>query len=190
MATATANSPARGELIDRARQLIPALRDRAIKTAPAPATGEEWRRRPSARAIESLSFRARSSGEALTPPTLTAQDYLSLVRSRDFESLEKAWQDALADPGTIGNYRQTIEELCNSDSLGIALDLATQMVEACETTDKVTLVKITAFREQYGSEFYLCFIAPEDVLDDVSIHTYDEASTTTDARTLISRLAD
>jgi hypothetical protein len=66
----------------------------------------------------------------------------------------------------------------------------TVVVEACEAADKVTLVKITAFRAQYGSEFYLCFIAPEDVLDDVSIHTYDEASTTTDARTLVSRLAD
>jgi pyruvate/2-oxoglutarate dehydrogenase complex dihydrolipoamide acyltransferase (E2) component len=66
----------------------------------------------------------------------------------------------------------------------------TVVVEACESTDKVTLTKITAFRAQYGAEFYLCFIAPEDVLDEVSIRAYDEASTTTDARTLVSRLAE
>ncbi len=50
--------------------------------------------------------------------------------------------------------------------------------------------KIAAFRRQYGAEFYVCFIAPEELLDEVPMSSYDEASSTVDMHTLISRLAD
>lgn len=50
--------------------------------------------------------------------------------------------------------------------------------------------KIAAFRRQYGAEFYVCFIAPEEVLDEVPMSAYDESSSTVDMHTLISRLAD
>lgn len=66
----------------------------------------------------------------------------------------------------------------------------TVVIEACEELDGYPLDKVVAFRSRYGIEFYIYFVAPEEVLDDVPVQAYDESSTTTDARTLISRLAD
>ena len=50
--------------------------------------------------------------------------------------------------------------------------------------------KIKAFRRQYGIEFYVIFVAPEEVLEDVPIEIYDESCTTNDVGTLINRLTD
>lgn len=66
----------------------------------------------------------------------------------------------------------------------------TVVVEAAERCNDEALPKIRAFRKQYGLEFYVCFVAPEDVLDAVHLDTYDEAAATTDVHTLVSRLAD
>lgn len=66
----------------------------------------------------------------------------------------------------------------------------TVVVETAERATDESLPKIKAFRKQYGLEFYVCFVAPEDVLDTVHFDTYDEAATTTDVHTLVSRLAD
>lgn len=66
----------------------------------------------------------------------------------------------------------------------------TVVIEAADRIDEGTLTKIRAFRRQYGSEFYLCMIAPEDVLDEIPISAYDESSTTEFAQNLVSRLAD
>lgn len=64
------------------------------------------------------------------------------------------------------------------------------VIETATDIAETPLEKISAFRQQYGSEFYFCFIAPEEVLDEIPISAYDEASSTVDMHTLISRLAD
>ncbi len=64
------------------------------------------------------------------------------------------------------------------------------VVECAEDTENPILGKVVAFRRQYGQEYYVIFVAPDDVLDEVELATYDEACTTTDVNTLISRLAE
>ena len=66
----------------------------------------------------------------------------------------------------------------------------TVVIEAAEEIDKGTIEKIRAFRREYGVEFYVCMIAPEEILDDIPISAYDEASATEFAHNLVSRLAD
>lgn len=66
----------------------------------------------------------------------------------------------------------------------------TVVIEAMATADKTLLEKIQAFRKQYGSEFYVTFIAPEETLDEISVLAYDESCATTDLNTLIGRLAE
>ena len=64
------------------------------------------------------------------------------------------------------------------------------VVEAAEDTKNPILAKIVAFRRQYGQEYYVIFVGPDEVLDDVPLATYDEACAETDINTLISRLAE
>ena len=66
----------------------------------------------------------------------------------------------------------------------------TVVVEAAETADPGLLEKIKSFRSQYGPEFYVIFIAPEESIDDIPILAYDESCTTTDVHTLVSRLSE
>jgi len=66
----------------------------------------------------------------------------------------------------------------------------TVVIECAEELDNGVLTKIKAFREKYGPEFYLIFVAPEDIVDLIPRACYDEHSTTTDMGTLINRLAD
>ena len=66
----------------------------------------------------------------------------------------------------------------------------TVVIEASSETKNPVLGKIRAFREQYGVEFYMIFVAPEEVLDEMSVELYDESCTTNDVGTLINRLAD
>lgn len=66
----------------------------------------------------------------------------------------------------------------------------TVVIEAADERDTLTLGKIAAFREQMGTEFYVIFVAPEEVIDDIPLATYDESCTTTDLDTLVGRLSD
>jgi len=64
------------------------------------------------------------------------------------------------------------------------------VIETAANIKDAPLEKISAFRRQYGSEFYFCFIAPEEVLNEIPLGAYDESSSTVEMHTLISRLAD
>lgn len=64
------------------------------------------------------------------------------------------------------------------------------VVEACEDATSPILKKISAFRGQYGQEFYVILVAPDEVLDDAPVSAYDESCSATGMSTLISRLAE
>ncbi len=64
------------------------------------------------------------------------------------------------------------------------------VVEACEDATSPILKKISAFRGQYGQEFYVILVAPDEVLDDAPVSAYDESCSATSMSTLISRLAE
>ena len=64
------------------------------------------------------------------------------------------------------------------------------VVEACEDATSSILKKISAFRTQYGQEFYVILVAPDEVLDDAPVSAYDESCSATSMSTLISRLAE
>jgi hypothetical protein len=66
----------------------------------------------------------------------------------------------------------------------------TVVIECADEIEPSILAKIVAFREKFKSEFYVIFIAPEEVLDLIPLAAYDESSVTTDLGTLINRLAD
>lgn len=64
------------------------------------------------------------------------------------------------------------------------------VVEACEDATSPILKKISAFRAQYGQEFYVILVAPDEVLDDAPVSAHDESCSATSMSTLISRLAE
>lgn len=64
------------------------------------------------------------------------------------------------------------------------------VIEASTEAETAVMPKIQAFRRQYGIEFYVIFVAPEEVLDQIPFEAYDESCTTNDVGTLINRLAD
>ncbi len=66
----------------------------------------------------------------------------------------------------------------------------TVVIECDEEFDPSFLEKIVAFRKKFGSEFYVIFVATEDLIDLIPLAGYDESSVTTDLGTLINRLAD
>jgi hypothetical protein len=66
----------------------------------------------------------------------------------------------------------------------------TVVLETSESKTDTNVPKIRAFRRQYGLEFYVCLVAPEEVLDEIAFDTYDESTAATDVHTLVSRLAD
>jgi len=66
----------------------------------------------------------------------------------------------------------------------------TVVIEAAGEVEAGTLVKIQAFREKFGAEFYVIFIAPEEVLDDIPLAAYDESCTTNDLDALVGRLSE
>lgn len=61
---------------------------------------------------------------------LPAQALIDLVRSRQFEELESAWQRAAEAPGPVDAYCGVVEALCDADMASRALGLAANMVEA------------------------------------------------------------
>lgn len=64
------------------------------------------------------------------------------------------------------------------------------VIEAVEETTAPILRKVTAFRTQYGQEFYVILVATDEVLDDVPMVAFDESCSTTNVNTLIARLAE
>jgi hypothetical protein len=64
------------------------------------------------------------------------------------------------------------------------------VIEAADDVEASILKKVIAFRKQYGAEFYVILVAPDDVLDEVELAAYDEACSATNIGTLISRLAE
>ena len=65
----------------------------------------------------------------------------------------------------------------------------TVVVECLESMDRSLLKKIQAFRDQYGAEFYLVFVAEEELLDELPLSAYDEATDLQHINSLIARLA-
>ncbi|MCC7398092.1 MAG: hypothetical protein IT455_13580 [Planctomycetes bacterium] len=64
------------------------------------------------------------------------------------------------------------------------------VIEAVEDPNAAILRKIVAFRAQYGQEFYVILVAPDDVLDQVPLASFDESCSSTNVNTLIARLAE
>lgn len=64
------------------------------------------------------------------------------------------------------------------------------VIEAVEEAEAPILRKVSAFRGQYGQEFYVILVAPDDILDDVPLAALDESCATTNVNTLIARLAE
>ena len=64
------------------------------------------------------------------------------------------------------------------------------VIESAEDIESPILKKVVAFRSQYGQEFYVIFVAPDEVLDEVPLAAYDEACSAVNVNTLIGRLAE
>lgn len=64
------------------------------------------------------------------------------------------------------------------------------IIEAVEDPNTPMLRKIIAFRAQYGAEFYMIMVASDEVLDEISVTSYDESCSSTNVNTLIARLAE
>jgi hypothetical protein len=66
----------------------------------------------------------------------------------------------------------------------------TVVIECAETPGEPVLAKIVAFRKRFGAEFYVIFVAPEEIIDLIALAAYDESSVVTDLGNLINRLSD
>jgi hypothetical protein len=66
----------------------------------------------------------------------------------------------------------------------------TVVLEALDQIEPSLLDKVRAFRRVYGPEFYVSFVGSEELLDEVPIDAYDEATDVQNAGALVSRLAD
>ena len=64
------------------------------------------------------------------------------------------------------------------------------VIEAIAEANAPILKKVISFRGQYGQEFYIIFVANDDVLDAVPLAAYDESCAETNVNTLIARLAE
>lgn len=115
--------------------------------------------------------------------------------------LEQTLCDLLSDAGLTHSHSPRHFEVPISDSsVGAYAPLVvlrgrgrggkTVVIECAEEVDEPILEKIVAFRKKFGAEFYVIFIAPEEVIDLIPLSAYDESSVTTDLGTLINRLAD
>lgn len=115
--------------------------------------------------------------------------------------LERDLCDRLTDQGVAHSHRpRHFEVRLDDESLaayaptmvlrGRGREGKTIVLETSENAKDANLGKIRAYRKQYGLEFYVSLVAPEEVLDEVHFDTYDEATAATDVHTLVSRLAD
>jgi hypothetical protein len=64
------------------------------------------------------------------------------------------------------------------------------VIEAIAEANAPILRKVIAFRAQYGQEFYVILVAPDEVLDEIPLSAYDESCSSTNVNTLIARLAE
>ena len=64
------------------------------------------------------------------------------------------------------------------------------MIECADDVGASIVRMIVAFREKFGPEFFVILVAPDDVLEDVPLASYDEACAAINLNTLISRLAE
>lgn len=64
------------------------------------------------------------------------------------------------------------------------------VIEAIEDGTASILRKISAFRGQYGAEFYVILVGPDEALDDAPLSAYDESCSAINVNTLIARLAE
>lgn len=64
------------------------------------------------------------------------------------------------------------------------------VIEAIEEGTAPILRKISAFRGQYGAEFYVILVGPDEALDDAPLSAYDESCSAINVNTLIARLAE
>jgi hypothetical protein len=64
------------------------------------------------------------------------------------------------------------------------------VIECSDDADSAGLRKVAAFRTQYGQEFYVILVAPDEVLDEAPIAAFDESCPAINLNTLISRLAE
>lgn len=115
--------------------------------------------------------------------------------------LEQQICDLLSDAGlTHSHAPRHFEVPVTEDSVGAYAPLIvlrgrgrggkTVVIECVEDIDKALLGKICAFRAKFGAEFYVIFVAAEDLIDLIPLSAYDESSVPTDLGTLINRLAD
>ncbi|MEZ5966229.1 MAG: hypothetical protein R3F56_20500 [Planctomycetota bacterium] len=66
----------------------------------------------------------------------------------------------------------------------------TVVIEALDAVEPGLLDKVRAFRRSYGLEFYVSFVGSEELLDEIPLDVYDEATDVQNAVALVSRLAD
>ena len=115
--------------------------------------------------------------------------------------LEQTLCDQLSNAGLTHSHQpRHFEVPVRDDSVGAYAPLIvlrgrgrggkTVVIEAAEDIDSTLMGKIVAFREKYGAEFYIIFVAPEEVLDLIPLQAYDESSVSSDLGTLINRLSD
>lgn len=64
------------------------------------------------------------------------------------------------------------------------------VIEAVEDASAPILRKISSFRAQYGAEFYVILVGPDEVLEDAPLSSYDESCSSINVNTLIARLAE
>jgi hypothetical protein len=64
------------------------------------------------------------------------------------------------------------------------------VIEAVEEPNAPILRKIVSFRTQYGQEFYVILVGPDEVLEEAPLAAHDESCSASNVNTLIARLAE
>lgn len=64
------------------------------------------------------------------------------------------------------------------------------VIEGVEDAKAPILRKISAFRAQYGQEFYVILVGSDEVLEQAPLASHDEACSAINVNTLIARLAE
>ena len=115
--------------------------------------------------------------------------------------LEQVICDRLSDSGVAHSHSPRHFEVGVKDQLvaayapmvvlrGRGREGKSVVLESTEEANTSILNKVVAFRAQYSQEYYIILVAPEEVLEEVPLSTYDEACAETDLNTLIARLAE
>ncbi len=151
------------------------------------------------KAPKSVSRRPGRGGVAATPQT--PQIFGRCGGRPLLTAVERDVCDRLTSLGVAHSHRPRHFEITLEDGTlaafaptmvvrGRGREGKTVLVETTEAANDPNLHKVRAFRKQYGLEFYVSLIAPEEALDDVSLSTYDEAASLLEMHTVLGRLAD